>query len=522
MSAKDSHEHKITRSASVVGAATVASRVFGYVRDAVVAYVFGAGMYSDAFFMAFRVTNLLRRLVGEGALTSSFIPIFTAERNERTPEGSRHLVSSVFTLFAVILAVLALLGMVFSKELVWLMSPGFFKDPEKFRITVNLTMQMFPYMVFVGLMAISMGVLNSYRHFAAPAIAPVLFNLAIIFSVLVIARFMTVPVYALSIGVLIGGLFQFLLQVPYLKRFGMMPRPLFDFKDPAIKKIFLLMGPAAFGVGVYQLNIFVTLWFASKLSEGSVSYLYYSGRLMELPIGVFSVAVATAVLPSLSEHVVKNEWGEFRQSLSFAVRIVNFVTIPATIGLIVLSFPIVDMLFRRGEFRADASSATAVALCYYAVGLVPVSACRLLSSVFYSLKDTVTPVWVAFASFIVNALLCFALVGPLEHGGLALATSLSSFVNMFALFIMLRMRFGHFGGRDILKSAVKSSLASLAAGAVAYIMVSNVSYHALSGLLKPLFVLSAIAGAIIVYAVLSMLLKSTELSFLKGFMKRAK
>jgi putative peptidoglycan lipid II flippase len=496
--------------------------VLGYIRDAVVAYVFGAGMYSDAFFVAFRVTNLLRRLVGEGALTSSFIPIFTAERAERTTEGSRELVSSIFTLFTIILAVLALLGVIFSKELVWLMSPGFASDPEKFRITVNLTMQMFPYMVFVGLMSISMGVLNSYRHFAAPALSPVLFNLALIFSVLVIARFMSMPVYALSIGVLIGGFFQFLLQVPYLKRYGMMPRVSFKFADPAIKKIFLLMAPAAFGVGVYQLNIFVTLWFASKLSEGSVSYLYYSGRLMELPIGVFSVAVATAVLPSLCEHVVKKEWADFRSSLSFAIRIVNFVTIPATIGLIILSFPIIDLLFKRGQFSADASSATSVALCYYAIGLVPVSACRLLSSVFYSLKDTVTPVWVGFIAFVVNALLCIALVGPLKHGGLALATSLSSFVNMIIFFIMLRKRFGQFGGKNILKSALKSTLASIASGAVVYLMTIKTGYYGLSGLFKPLFVVSAIVSAIVVYIAVSLLLKSQELTFLKGFVKRSK
>lgn len=520
MPQRDSHEHRITRHASLVGALTVASRVAGYARDAVVAYIFGASMSSDAFFMAFRIANLLRRLVGEGALTSSFIPIFTGEYNTRTRQGSRELVSSVFTLFTIMLVVLASLGVFFSKELVELMSPGFARDPEKFALTVNLTMQMFPYMVFIGLMALSMGVLNSFRHFGAPAASPVAFNLSMIFAALVLPRFLSQPAYALSLGVLLGGVLQFLIQLPYLKKYDMLPLPLFRFSDPAIKKIFLLMGPAALGVGVYQLNNFIILWFASKLPEGSVSYLYYAGRLMELPIGVFSVAVATAVLPALSEHAVREEWGEFRSSLSFSLRIVNFITIPATVGLMVLAFPIIDVLFKRGEFGADAAGATALAVCYYAIGLVPVSATRLLTSIFYSLKDTVTPVWIAFVALISNVVFCVMLVGSLKHGGLALAPSLASFVNMFALFIMLRKRFGKFDGRKILISSLKSAVASVITGAVVYLIAFKIGYQGLSGMLKPAFIVMNIGVAVVVYVAMSMLFRSEELSFLKGFIKK--
>lgn len=524
MPAEKSHEHKITGAASIVGSATVLSRILGYVRDAAVAYVFGAGLYADAFFVAFRVANLLRRLVGEGALTSSFIPIFTEEHASRSEDGSRAMVSSVFTLFTLILLALTVIGIVFSRELVMLMSPGFIKDPEKFSVTVSLTKQMFPYMVFVGLMAIAMGVLNSFRHFTAPAIAPVFFNIAMIFSVFAIAPFLRHPVYSLSIGVLLGGAVQFAMQLPYLKRYGMSPRPLFKFSDPAIKKIFLLMGPSAFGVGVYQLNIFVTLWFASKLAEGSVSYLYYSGRIMELPIGVFSVAVATAVLPSLSEHAVKKEWEGFKDSLSFALRIVNFVTIPATIGLLVLSYPIIDVLFRRGQFGVSAAAATSIALVYYAVGLVPVSACRLLSSVFYSLKDTVTPVWIALVSFFFNVAFCIVLVGPLRHGGLALATSLASFINMFGLFIMLKIKLGKFGGRKILYSAFSSGFASLVTGAIIYLLSAQIGYRLVYGA-APAVIKSAYIGVCIIvgfasYLLLARFFKAPELMFLKDFLRR--
>ena len=515
-----SHEHKITKSASVVGIATVLSRILGYTRDACIAYVFGAGIYSDAFFVAFRIANFLRRLLGEGALTSSFIPIFTEERLVRDKDGANALVSSVLTLFTLILIGLSVLGIIFSKQLVWLMSPGFASDPEKFAVTVTLTQLMFPYMVFVGLMAIAMGVLNSFKKFAAPAISPVFFNLSLILSVFVITPFFTKSVYALSIGVLLGGFLQFAVQIPFLKKVGITIRPLFKFSDPAIKKIFLLMLPAAFGVGVYQFNIFVTLWFASKLEGGSVSYLYYAGRIMELPIGIFSDAVGTAVLPSLCEHVIKGEWDAFKGSLAFALRIVSFVTIPATVGLIVLSYPIVETLFRRGQFNLGAASATSAVLSFYAIGLVPISACRLLTAVFYSLKDTVTPVWIAFASFIVNLILCIVLVGPLKYGGLALATSLSGFVNMFGLFIMLKLRFGTFGGRAILVSALKSSAAALITGVVVYLMVAKLGYAGMGTSLKPAFIVVTVVIGVLTYIGTSRVFRSPELTFLKTFLRR--
>lgn len=515
-------ERGITRSASVVSAATVLSRVLGFVRDAAVAYVFGAGMHSDAFFVAFRISNLLRRLVGEGAMTSSFIPIFTEEMTLKGKESAKALSSSVFTLFFFILAALTVLGVLFSGELVRLMTPGFTADAEKFSLTVSLTRLMFPYMVFIGLMAIAMGVLNSFKHFALPALAPVALNIAMIFSIFALTPVLKTPVHALAYGVLFGGFLQFAMQLPVLKSHGMLPLPSFSFNNPAIKKIFLLMGPAAFGVGVYQLNILVTTWFASRLPEGAVSYLYYSGRVMELPIGVFSVSVATAVLPSLSLHAVREEWPEFRDSLSFAVRIVNFVTIPATMGLLVMSYPITDILFRRGEFGDAAAAGTSVALIYYAVGLVPVSASRLLSSVFYSLKDTVTPVWSGAIAFVFNIIFCLALVGPLSHGGLALATSLSAVVNTAVLFLMLRMRHGRFGGRKILSSALKTTLSSAITGAIIYSIVLYSGYSGLSFPMRAAFVVVTIFLAIAIFLALASLFKVSELSFLKDFFRKAR
>lgn len=514
-----SHEKRIAGAATVISAATSLSRVLGYVRDAAIAYVFGAGLLADAFFMAFRISNLLRRLVGEGALTSSFVPIFTEEKHKRSTESARELSSSVFTLFAIILMAVCALGMFFSEEIVRVMAPGFVVDPEKFSLTVSLTRLLFPYMVFIGLMAIAMGVLNSFRHFAAPALAPVFFNLAIIASVFAIAPLLVSPVYSIVIGVLVGGILQLAIQLPYLAKFGMTPRLSFKFSDPAIKRIFLLMAPATFGIGIYQLNLFVTMWFSSSLPEGAVSYLYYAGRLMELPLGIFAVSVTTAVLPTLSEQVAKKEWDGVKGSLSFAVRLVNFVTIPATIGLVVLAVPIVDALFRRGEFTAVDAAGTAAALFWYALGLVPVAVSRIFISVFYSMKDTATPVWVAFVAFVVNAAFCFALVGPMGHEGLALATTISSAVNCAVLFVILKLRLGRFGATEVVASALKSIGASAVMGLVVYLVALGFGGGVSGGSNIVLVAVSLVAG-LVTYVAASRLLGATELAFLKGFLKK--
>jgi putative peptidoglycan lipid II flippase len=512
----------ITRAASVVGLSTLLSRVLGYIRDAVIAFGFGAGLYADCFFVAFRVSNLLRRLVGEGALTSSFVPIFTEELNRRSRIEAARLVSKAFTTFFVILVLLALLGIVFSDYLIMILSPGFAEVPGKFSLTVKLTRVMFPYMVFIGLMALAMGVLNSLRHFLAPALSPVLFNISIILAAVLLAPLMKVPVYALAAGVLLGGVMQFVLQLPYLKRYGMAPGVDFGFTDPAIKRIFILMGPALLGVGVYQLNIFVTMRFASRLAEGSVSYLYYASRLMELPLGVFAVALSTAVLPSLSEYVAKRDFDSFRESLSFALRSVNFVTIPATFGLLVLSLPIIDILFVRGEFGAEDAMATAFALYFYALGLVPVASSRILVSVFYSLKDTTTPVLVGLVTVLFNIIMCIILVGPLKHGGLALATSLASTLNLVCLLAVLRRRFGRFEGKTVVRSALKSTLASAVMAIAVYGFVILTGWDGLGTGLKIVIIVTVITTGIFVYLAGCRALKVPELLFLKGIVGKGR
>jgi len=518
----------IVGAASIMGSATMLSRVLGYIRDAVIAYIFGASVPADAFFVAFRISNLFRRLVGEGALTSSFIPIFTELITVRSKEELRAFVLRFFLLFSCILIVLATLGVFFAPWLVRVMAPGFVDVAGKFALTVTLTRFMFPYVVFIGLMAIAMGILNSYRHFTAPALSPVLFNITIIFMSLVVSPFMESPIYALAIGVVIGGFFQFVLQLPFLGKYGMIPRS-FALKtttstlstgigssvDKPVARILLLMGPALLGIGVYQLNIFVTLRFASHLPQGSISYLYYAGRLMELPLGVFGVAIAQAVLPSLSSHVVNSDMVSFKSSLSFALRLVNFVNIPAMVGLFVLSIPIIDLLFVRGEFSTNDGIMTSYALYFYALGIVPVAASRIVVAVFYSLKDTKTPLVGALITFAVNIVLCFLLVGPMAHGGLALATSISSLVNLVFLGVMLRRRLGGFELVSIFSSGLKSSVAALLMGIVIYLGLSWLPWEQLQLAFKALALIVVIGVGVVVYMGFSYILKVPEQAFLK-------
>ncbi|OGP32125.1 MAG: murein biosynthesis integral membrane protein MurJ [Deltaproteobacteria bacterium GWC2_42_11] len=513
-------EKKIIKAASIVGSATLVSRILGFVRDAVIAYAFGAGREADAFFVAYRIPNLLRRLVGEGALTVAFIPVFTDELAKGSREDARKLVSSAFTFLSIVLIILTIAGVIFSRHIVSLISPGFTDMPDKSALTISLAQWMFPFLFFISLVALSMGVLNSLKHFTAPAFSPVWFNVSIIFCALILTNYMNQPVYALAIGVVIGGFLQFAYQLPYLKRFGMLPRLSFDFSNKAIKKVVLLMLPSALGVAVYQIGVFITTRFASQLPEGSVSYLYYADRIMELPLGIFGIAVATAVLPSLSEYAARDDRIKFGESLSFAIRLVMFISIPATVGLISLGTPIVSVLFQRGEFTGTDADGTVFALYFYALGLASFSGARIAASAFYALKDTVTPVMIAAASLIFNVVMSLILMGPLLHGGLALATTLASVLNFALLFIVLRKRVGGVDAKEILSSVAKVTLASLIMGMIVY-NISLLTEWTAGGfsLWKSIFLCFAVIIGILTYLAGVYILRSPELLFLANIIK---
>lgn len=453
---------RIARAAGVVGLYTMLSRVFGFLRDMVVAAFFGAGPATDAFFVAFRIPNLLRRLLGEGSLTVSFVPIFTEYLHKKTRAEAIELANVVFTALSVILVGVSLAGVVFSPFIVTAMAPGFTKFPAQYELTVFLTRLMFPYIFFISLVALCMGILNTLKHFAAPALSPVILNISMILAALTLRDSFGEPILALAAGVMIGGVLQLAMQWPFLVRMGVRLRPAFNFSHPGLRKIGLLMLPAVFGAAVYQINVFVGTILASFLPRGSVSYLYYADRIVELPLGVFAIAVGTATLPSFSDQVSQGNMAEFKKTLAFSLRLILFVTIPAMIALIALREPIISVLFERGHFDATATILTARALFFYAVGLWAFSVIRVIVSAFYSLQDTRTPMKAAIAALAANIIFSLLLMFPLGHGGLALATSIASAVNVILLTVVLTRKIGSFMDRDFYGSVFRMVLASVA------------------------------------------------------------
>lgn len=456
--------HKqVTKAAGIVGLSTIVTRILGFIRDMVIASAFGAGMEADAYFVAFRIPSMLRRLVGEGALTVAFIPVFVEER-QQSEERAWALSHTVMSLLILFLIGLSMAGVVFMPSIVRVLAPGFLEIPDKFALTTYLTRITFPYILFISLAALAMGILNSLQHFLAPALAPIMLNLSLIGSVYFVCPYLEQPVIGLAIGVLLGGITQLLFQMPALKRQGFRYRLSFDYHNPAVRKIGMLLIPAFFGLAVNQISVFVNTLLASYLPEGSVSYLYFADRVMEFPLGIFGIAIATAVLPTMSLQSAKGAYDELIDTLSFALRLVLFVTIPSMVGLIVLRVPIVTLLFERGKFTADDTQATAVALLYYTLGLSAIASVRIIVPVFYSLKDTITPVKCAAASVGINLVCSILFMKPLQHGGLALATTLSAAFNLSLLILLLRKRIGKMNWRHILNATGKVCVASAAMG----------------------------------------------------------
>jgi len=505
------HAH-VMKAAGVVGLATLASRILGFIRDMVVAGFFGAGLATDAFFVAFRLPNLLRRLFAEGSLTISFVPVFTEYLEKKSRKDAFELAAIAFSVLSVILAAVSVMGVILAPVLVRLIAPGFVAMEGKYALTVFLTRLMFPYIFFISLVALCMGILNSLRHFAMPALAPVALNISMIAAAVLLRGFFDEPITALAVGVIVGGVAQLIMQFPVLVSKGMRLRPRFNFSHPGIRRISFLMMPAVFGAAVYQVNIFVSTLLASFLPQGSVSYLYYADRLVQLPLGIFAIAIGTASLPSFAGQVTRGELDEFRASISFSLRLIFFVTIPATCALIILRVPIISVLFERGEFDAVSTLKTATALLYYAVGLWAFSAIRVVVSAFYALQDTKTPVRVAVVSLVVNIIMGIILMFPLKHGGLALATSIASAVNIILLTVVLHRRTGAFLDRPFVLSVGKACIASLVMSIVIQVVVVSFEWQGVHSFSLRCGVLAAVIGlGLAVFAGMSYVLRSPEL-----------
>ncbi len=516
-----SENSQVARAAGIVGAATMVSRVFGLVRDMVIAAFFGASWMTDAFWVAFRIPNMLRRLLGEGSLTVSFVPVFTEYLEKKTKEQALELAYNAVTFLSIILAIISVLGIILSPLIVGLIAPGFISEPKQFALAVFLNRLMFPYIFFIALVALCMGILNSFRHFTAPALSPVLLNVAMIGAAFFLRPFFAEPITSLAIGVLIGGVLQLAMQWPFLLKFGVRLKFRLNLKHPGIKQIGLLMMPAILGAGVSTINVFVGTILASLLPGGSVTYLFYADRIMELPLGIFAIAIGTATLPSFSKHVAAGNMDELKSGISFSLRLMLFLTVPAMAALMALNLPIISVLFQRGAFDVPSAVYTGQALFCYSLGLWAFSVLRVFVSSFYSLQDSKWPMKAAVIALIVNVVASLILMYPLKHNGIALASSIAAAANVLILTIVLKRKIGKFLDRAFYHSVFKIILSSVlmlfAIGVMEYVIPWNT--HA--GFKARLLYLSvAVTAGAATFFISAYLLKSPEMQAFANIVKK--
>ncbi|WP_319558547.1 murein biosynthesis integral membrane protein MurJ [Thiomicrorhabdus sp.] len=497
---------RIIKATATVGSMTMISRILGFVRDVIIARYFGAGMGADAFFVAFKIPNFFRRLFAEGAFSQAFVPVLAEAKEKNGHAAVKHLVDAISFRLGGILLLLTAFGVFGSSLWMLVFAPGFLDEPEKFDLAADMLSITFPYLLLISLVAFSSAIMNTYNQFAVPAFTPVFLNLVLISFAVWVSPLMEVPVMALAWGVLVAGVVQLLFHLPFLYRLGLLPSPS-RHSDPGVQEVKRLMIPALFGVSVAQINLLVDTILASFLVTGSVSWLYYSDRLMEFPLGVFGVALATVVLPGLSKMAAKEDWQGFRQDLDSALRLVLLIGLPAMLGLLILAGPLVTTLFYYGEFSAKDVEMSSLSLMAYSFGLLGFILVKILAPAFYSRKDMKTPVRVAVIALVSNMVLNLALIGPFAHVGLAAATSISAFLNAGLLYWYLRKQQVFAPMQGWIGFSVKIALGSVAMSLLLLMLSPSLDDWMSMDAWQRLGYLSAlVAGAMLLYfAVLALL-----------------
>ena len=441
------------------------SRLLGVVREQVLAYYFGAGDAMDAYKVAYRVPNLLRDLFAEGAMSAAFVPTFARELAAGGKASAFRLGTYIVSALLLITGVLAVLGMVFAEPLVRIFASDYSEVPGKLELTVLLTRIMLPFLTFVALAAAFMGMLNALHHFFVPAVSPAMFNVGSIVCtvglVAVMPRWGLPAIAAVAVGTIVGGLAQWLVQWPLLRREGFRYRPALDWRDEGLRRVLLLMGPSTIGLAATQVNVFVNTLLATGEGTGAVSWLDAAFRLMYLPIGLFGVSIATATTPAISRMLAGGDTAAVRRTIKDSLVLMMLLNVPATAGLILLATPTIRLMYERGAFLPSDTPAAAGALQFYAIGLLGYSVVRIASPAFYALGESRTPVTISFITVLANAGLNFGLVHVLGYRGLALGTSIAALLNAALLMIMLRRRLGGIEG-----GAITSALAKIAAATV--------------------------------------------------------
>ena len=445
------------------------SRVLGVVREQVLASLFGASDAMDAYNVAYRVPNLLRDLFAEGAMSAAFVPTFTRELATRGKPAAFQLGAQVVTALLLLTGVLVAAGWVFAEPLVSLFAEGYGDVPGKLDLTVQLTRVMLPFLTFVALAAVFMGMLNSLHHFFVPALSPAMFNVVTILCAIVLVPLMPglgqPAIAAIAIGTVFGGLAQWLVQWPLLRREGFRFTPQLDWNDPALRRVLVLIGPGTLGLAATQVNVFVNTLLATGEGTGAVSWLNYAFRLMYLPIGLFGVSIATATTPAIARQAANAEGGAVRRTIADGLILMLMLNVPATVGLAVLAAPIVQLMYERGAFTPRETLATAAALQYYAIGLLGYSVVRIASPAFYALGQSRVPVTVSFIAVLANAALNYVLVHVMGYRGLALGTSIAALLNASLLLVMLSRRLGGIEGGRIANALIRIAVAAAVMGA---------------------------------------------------------
>ncbi len=458
----------MARSAVTVGAMTFLSRIFGFIRDMVVARVFGADVGTDAFIVAFKIPNFLRRLFGEGAFAQAFVPVFSEYKTQREHEEVKRLADHVAGTLGGVLLLVSVVGVIAAPIVVMVFAPGFLDESDRFDLTTDMLRVTFPYILFIALTGFAGSMLNTYDRFGVPAFTPVLLNLVLIGMALWVAPLMDEPIMALAWGVLVAGVAQLAFQIPFLLKLRLLPRPRWGTKNQGVRRIMKLMVPAILGSSVAQINLLLDTLIASFLVAGSVTWLYFSDRLVEFPLGVFGIALATVILPSLSRNHADSSPEVFSKTLDWALRWVLVIATPATVGLFLLAGPMLATLFQYGEFTPKDVTMASYSLMAYSLGLLGFITVKVLAPGFFARQDTKTPVKIGIISMVANMVMNIIFVFPLAHTGLALATSLSSFLNAVLLYRILRRDGIYLPGSGWLSLSLKVFVANCAMGGVLY------------------------------------------------------
>jgi len=508
----------IVKAAGIVSIGTLFSRITGLIRLQIIAYLFGYSPATDAFWLAFTLPNTLRALLAEGALSAAFIPVFSEWCSKKGEKEAWRLANNIFNLLFIFVSFIVIVGIISAPFYLPYFAVGFRKNPYQMNLAIHLTQLMWPFLIFISLAAIVMAILNCKGHFTYPAFAPVFFNICFIaLAFLLASKF---GIYSLAIGVVTGGILQLLIQIPSLNKKGFKYELILSLKNEGIIRIFQLLLPAVLGSITLQVSIIITRIFASTLPAGSISGLQYAMRLIQFPLGLFPIALSTVIFPKLSSLVAKGNEGEVKRMINIGIKLVFFLLIPSSVGMIMLRKQLISILFQHGAFSYQDTLITSGALFYYSLGLFAMGGVMILSRAFYSLQDVTTPFKISLATLGLNVILNFILIGPLKHMGLALATSLSMIFNMGVLGFFLRKKIGKIGGRSILTSFIKIVFISTIMGGEIYAL--SVFFASGSSFLSQiLYILLSLISGIGIVAGMSYLLKVEEFKFILSSLKKS-